>query len=55
MKPLESGRCMVCGCTDMRGCPTGCWWADAYHTLCSRCARNMAVLALALIKKGTTR
>lgn len=44
---IESGRCMVCRCTDARGCRWGCWWADAAHTLCSRCANNMAVLVLA--------
>ena len=45
---IQPGRCMVCGCTDHWGCAVGCWWVDAGHTLCSRCADNMAVLALAL-------
>lgn len=34
-------RCRRCGCTDRRACrPIGgctCWWANAHHTLCSRC------------------
>ena len=29
-------RCRVCGCTQMRACPGGCWWVDM--DLCSRCA-----------------
>jgi hypothetical protein len=29
-------RCRVCGCTDDRACPGGCWWVDA--DLCSACA-----------------
>lgn len=42
------GRCRACGCTDARACPGGgCWWADAGHTLCSRCLRRMARLVLA--------
>lgn len=28
-------RCEVCGCTDDRACPGGCWWARP--GLCSRC------------------
>lgn len=53
---LRPGRCLVCGCTDAWGCAAGCWWVDdpgptagaGWHMLCSRCARNMAVLILAL-------
>jgi hypothetical protein len=45
---LRSGRCLVCRCTDRAGCAAGCHWVDDWHTLCSRCARNMAVLILAL-------
>jgi len=51
MKPLRPGRCLVCGCTDAWGCAGGCWWVDAYGVLCSRCARNMAVLAMVLIRR----
>jgi hypothetical protein len=40
---LESGKCRVCGCTEMRACAiaagdgqlTACWWVDQAHTLCS--------------------
>jgi hypothetical protein len=28
--------CRVCGCTDDRACPGGCWWVEA--DLCSSCA-----------------
>jgi hypothetical protein len=47
MKKPRSGRCMVCRCTDRHGCASGCSWVDDWQTLCSRCARNMAVLILA--------
>ena len=47
---LHPGRCFVCGCTDRCGCPSGCWWADRAHVLCSRCAHAMALVALALVK-----
>jgi hypothetical protein len=30
------GECRVCGCTNERGCPGGCIWAEP--NLCSRCA-----------------
>lgn len=33
----ERGTCIVCGCTDARACPGGCWWVDDEHTLCSQC------------------
>jgi hypothetical protein len=45
---LTPGRCLVCGCSDRWGCASSCHWVDDWHTLCSRCARNMAALALAL-------
>jgi len=45
---IQSGRCMVCRCTDRWGCDAGCWWVDDWHVLCSRCAQHMAVLVLAL-------
>lgn len=32
------GVCKVCGCTDTNACVGGCYWVDAGHTLCSRCA-----------------
>ena len=30
------GVCRVCGCTEARGCPEGCWWVGP--NLCSVCA-----------------
>jgi hypothetical protein len=30
--------CRVCGCTDDRACPGGCWWVD--DDLCSACLAN---------------
>lgn len=36
-------RCRVCGCTDDRACPGGCWWVA--DDLCSACgSRPPAVL-----------
>lgn len=29
--------CRVCGCTDIYGCAGGCAWANASHTICTRC------------------
>ncbi len=31
----EPGVCRVCGCTDLYGCPDGCWWVEP--DLCSQC------------------
>ena len=33
-------RCRGCGCTDLEGCPEGCWWVEP--DLCSSCARKAA-------------
>lgn len=30
--------CRVCGCTDERACPGGCWWIQ--WDLCSACAQS---------------
>lgn len=32
-------KCRVCGCTDERACPGGCWWVEV--DLCSRCAAEI--------------
>lgn len=32
-----TGRCRFCGCTDLRGCPEGCWWVNTPRTVCSSC------------------
>lgn len=32
--------CRVCGCTEDRACPGGCWWVadvDEHGDLCSQC------------------
>jgi hypothetical protein len=34
-KPAQRA-CRVCGCTDDRACPGGCWWVEP--DLCSACA-----------------
>lgn len=54
MKPLRPGRCLVCGCTDREPCAVGCWWVDQWHVLCSRCAWNIAILTMVLIRKRGT-
>jgi hypothetical protein len=35
---FDERACRVCGCTDMRGCPEGCWWVE--DDLCSVCAEK---------------
>ncbi len=33
-------QCLVCGCTDERGCPGGCAWGKGNERdLCSQCIR----------------
>lgn len=36
-------RCRLCGCTDDRACPGGCYWVTA--ELCSACASSCVALA----------
>ncbi len=36
-KPKER-KCRVCGCTNERGCPGGCWWVGP--DLCSSCVEE---------------
>jgi hypothetical protein len=31
-----SQRCRSCGCSNLSGCPGGCWWVE--DDLCSTCA-----------------
>lgn len=31
-------RCRICGCTDDRACPGGCYWVE--EDLCSKCAEE---------------
>ena len=38
----DEDMCKVCGCTNIFGCAAPhCYWANATHTLCSRCAERM--------------
>ena len=34
---VAEGQCRLCGCTDERACPGGCWWVA--DDLCSSCWR----------------
>lgn len=36
MKRPREPKCRICGCTQNRGCPAGCDWAEA--NLCTVCA-----------------
>lgn len=36
------GSCRVCGCTEDRACPGGCWWV--FPELCNRCADRVEAL-----------
>jgi hypothetical protein len=38
------GVCVVCGCTDERGCPEGCFWVNRDNTLCSVCGDKLGVI-----------
>ena len=49
---FDGGQCEVCGCTDARGCPGGCWWVDNHHTLCSVCLDTISVFLVALARRG---
>jgi hypothetical protein len=33
----DEDMCRLCGCTEIFGCPDGCAWANASHTICTRC------------------
>jgi len=36
----DQAYCRVCGCTNERSCIGRCGWANAFRTLCTRCARQ---------------
>jgi hypothetical protein len=38
--------CQVCHCTDDSACAGGCSWANPQRTLCTRCLRQLLLLAL---------
>ena len=40
-------RCRMCGCTDSRTCPGGCWWVG--RNLCSSCERKQFRDAVAVL------
>ena len=33
----DEDMCRLCGCTEIFGCAGGCAWANASHTICTRC------------------
>ena len=41
---VEPGVCALCGCTDAVACAGGCDWANADHTICTRCEAELAEL-----------
>jgi len=41
--PAESGRCVLCGCTDDAPCFGGCAWVDDRALLCSSCFEKVAL------------
>lgn len=50
--------CQVCGCTEARGCPSGCAWADDSQTMCTACASvacHAGLAVLYLVKQYGTR
>lgn len=38
-RALLGPRCRGCGCTDLEGCPEGCWWVEP--DLCSSCVERV--------------
>ncbi len=36
--PYAHSICRVCGCSEFQACPSGRYWIDEEHTLCSECA-----------------
>jgi len=38
--------CRICGCTDLRACPDGCWWVG--DRLCSACLPSVEATLTAL-------
>src|SRR4051812_2223915 len=42
---VDVDQCRVCGCTDDRACPGGCWWVpdpEQLGPLCSSCRERAA-------------
>lgn len=38
-RPMPGKRyCQLCGCTDDRACPDGCYWVSTDPPICSACA-----------------
>jgi hypothetical protein len=40
----DEDMCLRCGCTDIFGCVGGCSWANAAHTICTRCVERSMLL-----------
>jgi hypothetical protein len=40
--------CRVCGCTDKKACPGGCFWIEP--DLCSACAKKMPIITMEMKK-----
>lgn len=36
-------KCIVCGCTDRRACPTGCSWVLRVPPVCSECVNEYLI------------
>ncbi len=41
---MRGQTCRVCGCTDLDGCPEGCFWVE--EDLCSECTPEALLLKL---------
>lgn len=35
LRPMRTGICRYCRCTDAMACDEGCSWVDKEHTVCS--------------------
>ena len=38
-EPISDTTCRICGCTDVRACPGGCFWVEP--DLCSKCYEKL--------------
>jgi predicted esterase len=45
LQPMRAGdrSCRICGCTELKACPGGCWWV--LPDVCSTCARHQLAAA----------
>jgi hypothetical protein len=42
-RTFDERKCVVCGCTDERGCDEGCEWISLAPPVCSLCVREYLV------------